>query len=386
VRKIVPVVAAGVTALAVAGGTFSYAYANKDVTLAVDGNATEVSTTAGTVGEFLTDEGIRVGDRDVVAPSLDSKVTEGTRVAVRYARKVTVTIDGKPQTFWTTATSVDQALTSQGIAADGAKLSTSRSTAIGRQGLSFDLNTLKTITIKTGGDKKKVETTAATVGAALADANIKPDSNDIVSADRSAAIKDGETLTYTKVDVKKETKKESIAYKTVRKNSSSITKGKTVVQRSGKSGTRKVEYRVVLHDGKVDSRKAVKSTVVTKPTTRVILVGTKKVTYKAPSSTRSSSKSSSKSSSSSRSSAPAVASGSVWDRLAQCESGGNWSINTGNGFYGGLQFTLSTWRGYGGSGMPNNASRAQQIAIAKRVQAAQGWGAWPACSAKIGLR
>jgi hypothetical protein len=81
-----------------------------------------------------------------------------------------------------------------------------------------------------------------------------------------------------------------------------------------------------------------------------------------------------------------VASGSVWDKIAACESGGNWSINTGNGFYGGLQFTLSTWRGYGGSGMPNQASRAAQIAVAKRIQAAQGWGAWPACTAKLGIR
>ncbi|SDT44235.1 transglycosylase family protein [Microlunatus soli] len=76
----------------------------------------------------------------------------------------------------------------------------------------------------------------------------------------------------------------------------------------------------------------------------------------------------------------------VWDRLAQCEAGGNWSINTGNGFYGGLQFTLQTWRGYGGSGMPHHASRAEQIRIGKKVQKGQGWGAWPACSSKLGLR
>lgn len=77
--------------------------------------------------------------------------------------------------------------------------------------------------------------------------------------------------------------------------------------------------------------------------------------------------------------------GSVWDRIAACESGGNWSINTGNGFYGGLQFTLSTWYGYGGTGMPNQASREQQIAVAQRVQAGQGWGAWPVCSVKAGV-
>jgi len=76
----------------------------------------------------------------------------------------------------------------------------------------------------------------------------------------------------------------------------------------------------------------------------------------------------------------------VWDRIAQCESGGNWHINTGNGFYGGLQFSLSTWHGYGGSGLPNRHSRTEQITIAQRVQHSQGWGAWPVCSAQAGLR
>lgn len=76
---------------------------------------------------------------------------------------------------------------------------------------------------------------------------------------------------------------------------------------------------------------------------------------------------------------------STWDALAQCESGGNWSINTGNGFSGGLQFTPSTWAAYGGTGSPENASREQQIAVAERVQASQGWGAWPSCASQLGL-
>ncbi|WP_279397204.1 transglycosylase family protein [Curtobacterium sp. VKM Ac-2922] len=85
-------------------------------------------------------------------------------------------------------------------------------------------------------------------------------------------------------------------------------------------------------------------------------------------------------------SAPAnAADGSTWDALAQCESGGNWAINTGNGYYGGLQFTQSTWTANGGSGSPANASRETQIAVAEHVLASQGWGAWPACSAKLGL-
>ena len=79
----------------------------------------------------------------------------------------------------------------------------------------------------------------------------------------------------------------------------------------------------------------------------------------------------------------------MWDRLAQCESGGNWSINTGNGYYGGIQFNSRTWKAYGGdkyAPRADLATREQQIDIAKKVQANQGWGAWPACTSKLGIR
>jgi hypothetical protein len=82
---------------------------------------------------------------------------------------------------------------------------------------------------------------------------------------------------------------------------------------------------------------------------------------------------------------PAAADG-TWDKVAQCESSGNWATNTGNGFYGGLQFTATTWRSFGGAGMPHRASRDEQIAVGERVLAAQGWKAWPVCSRKLGLR
>ncbi|MER6524988.1 transglycosylase family protein [Streptomyces sp. NPDC001508] len=83
----------------------------------------------------------------------------------------------------------------------------------------------------------------------------------------------------------------------------------------------------------------------------------------------------------------AAADGGVWDRIAQCESGGNWHINTGNGYYGGLQFSAGTWRAYGGTAYAptaDGATRTQQIAVATKVQGAQGWGAWPVCSARAG--
>ncbi len=76
----------------------------------------------------------------------------------------------------------------------------------------------------------------------------------------------------------------------------------------------------------------------------------------------------------------------VWDQIAACESGGNWAINTGNGYYGGLQFSLGSWRAVGGSGLPSQASKSEQIMRGQILQARQGWGAWPACTARLGLR
>jgi len=83
-----------------------------------------------------------------------------------------------------------------------------------------------------------------------------------------------------------------------------------------------------------------------------------------------------------------AATGRTWNRLAQCESGGNWHINTGNGYYGGLQFSASTWSSFGGGRFASRAdlaTREEQIIIAEKVLRSQGWGAWPACSAALGL-
>lgn len=87
----------------------------------------------------------------------------------------------------------------------------------------------------------------------------------------------------------------------------------------------------------------------------------------------------------STSNAPASSNAGVWDRVAECESGGDWQINTGNGYYGGVQFALGSWRAVGGSGYPHQASKQEQIKRAELLLDRQGWGAWPACSSKLGL-
>jgi hypothetical protein len=89
---------------------------------------------------------------------------------------------------------------------------------------------------------------------------------------------------------------------------------------------------------------------------------------------------------SSSSSSSSSSGGSVWDAIAECESNGNWGIATGNGYYGGLQFSLGSWRAAGGSGYPHHASRSEQIRVAENLLDMQGWGAWPTCSRIVGVR
>jgi uncharacterized protein YabE (DUF348 family) len=367
VRKIIPVVAAGATALALAGTTFGYANLNKAVTLSVDGQTTDVRTAANTVGAVLESRGIEVNSHDVVAPSVNTKVQDGTRIAVKFGRQVTFTVDGAAQTIWTTAVTVDDALNALSVDLAGAELSTSRGSAIGRQGLTIVIATQKKIIIVDAGKKRTITTTGQTLADALAAAKIKVDEDDKLSASPDTRLVDGKKFTFTQVDVSSKTKRIKVDFDTVRKKSSKLKKGVTKIDTAGVRGVRAITYELVRHNGKIVKRVKIKSRLLSKPKSEVILVGTKKTTT-------------------SKSSGSSTPSGSVWDKLAKCESGGNWSINTGNGYYGGLQFSLSTWRAYGGSGLPSNASREQQIAIAKKLQADAGWGAWPACSAKLGLR
>ena len=350
-RSIVPVIA-GAAVIAVGGGSLAYAGLRSDVTMAVDGQATQVTTTAQTVGDLLSAQHITVGPHDVVAPSVTSELHDGTRVSIQFGRQVTVSVDGAPQTLWTTATDVGSAISALGLDTTGADLSTSRSAPIGREGLAVSVATPKRVTVDASGKKRTLTTTGATIGAALKAAGITPDADDQVSVPVTTTLTNGAKVRFVRVDVTSKTKRTEVDYKTVEQKSSKLERGKTKTTTAGKTGSKTTTYRVVSHDGKVVSRKAVKSVVTRKPVTRVVVVGTK-----APAE-------------------PAVANVGLWDKIAACESGGNWSINTGNGYYGGLQFSLATWRAYGGTGMPNEQSKAAQIAVAERVRKGSGLGNW----------
>ncbi|GAB2745691.1 transglycosylase family protein [Nocardioides pakistanensis] len=346
--------------------TVGYAAMSKTVTLSVDGEADQVSTLGGTVADVLEAEGVEVGERDVVAPALDSRVNDGTRIAVRYARELALTVDGEEKSYWVTATDVNSALDELGLRYDGAELSVSRGAEISREGLDLDVVTPKRIALKHGPRKVRTVTVPAlTVSEALDDLGVKVGKLDEIKPGRNAEIEDGDKIVVTKVRVVTRKVTEAVDFGTTERSDDSMFEGETETVREGRDGSQKVLYKLRYENGKLVKRKALETTVLREPVDAIVKVGTK--SQPAPKAN--------------------FASGdTVWDQLAQCESGGNWAINTGNGYYGGLQFSLSTWQAYGGPGYPHEQSRETQIAIAEKVRDANGgYGSWPHCSQQLGL-
>jgi uncharacterized protein YabE (DUF348 family) len=353
---------------ALVGGTTAYATFDYTVTLSVDGKAQSVHTFDDTVGEVLVAQDIELGSHDVVAPSVDSPIEDGSEIAVRFGRQLTVTIDGVTREVWTTALSVDEALDDLGIRAAGAELSVSRSLGIGRHGLDFEIRTPKEVTVVADGTSTAVTTTAITVREALDDAGITLAKLDRVSPVLEVRVTDGLKLTVQRVVAEKRTVTVAVEHKVIRKDDNSLYEGDTKVDVNGRDGKIEQVVEVLIVDGKEGKHRVLSEETVLAAITEVVLVGTKERPAPEP---------------------PAIdtsVDGGVWDLLAECESGGNWSINTGNGYYGGLQFSLSTWQAYGGSGYPHENSKAEQIRIATKVRdASGGYGPWPACAAELGL-
>jgi resuscitation-promoting factor RpfB len=175
----------------------------------------------------------------------------------------------------------------------------------------------------------------------------------VVSAPADAMKRDSDFVNIKTVE--KYVPHDKFAAPVIEKKDDSMKAGETKVVRPGKPGVRNVTYTFVYENGRLASKHVTEQHVLKKPRAKIVRIGTK------------------------------VPDG-PWDRLAQCESGGNWHINTGNGYYGGLQFSLGTWHAYGGTGLPSQHSRETQIAIATKLRnASGGYGAWPACAARLGL-
>ena len=403
-KRIAMIGGAAATAVAVGGGTLAYTTMHKTVTVSVDGQSQQVETFGNEVSDVLEAEGIELGEHDAVAPSPATEIDDGDAISVRIGRELTVALDGTTKTYWTTATNVDDALSQLGLrVSPESEFSISRSAGIGRDGLRMAITTPKDVTLVVAGDKREVSSTSLTVRELLAERKVRSDDNDRISKPLGTKLEDGLHVRVDRVSVDRRREAETLPYSTRVLYASSMYDGKTRVRSEGDAGRKRLVYEVTKVNGKVRRDKLVDTKILDRPNPRVVVYGTKDRPEPEPapapapqpsssSSSSSGSGSSGGSSSSSSSSAPATnyASGSTtWDALAQCESGGNWAINTGNGYYGGLQFSSSTWQAYGGgayASTANLASREQQIAIAEKVRAATGgYGSWPACSQSLGL-
>lgn len=259
------------------------------------------------------------------------------------------------------------------------------------------------VTVSANGTTATVEVENLSVASALVAAGVELKASDRVSPDLGSPIAEGDTITVSSVSTAQWTKTVSLAFETTNVNDPDLAKGETKVKTEGVEGEKVESYRTTTVQGSIESIEMVGEEVTREPVTKVVLVGTKvpeptparttEVTSRSAERTAKTSTSSAKASSSATEApAPAGESSSsssgagldlsraaMWDRIAQCESTGRWNINTGNGYYGGLQFNLGTWRSVGGpdfAAYPHQASRAQQITVANRLYAQRGLQPW----------
>jgi uncharacterized protein YabE (DUF348 family) len=345
----------GAIVVALGGAAAAYTAFSKTVTVSVDGHESTVRTFGNNVGDVLAAKGIKPDEHDSVVPGVDTKVDDGSRIAVRLGRPLALSIDGDKRTLWTTATTVAGAIDQLGLRIGNAALSVSRGADIDRSGMALSVITPKNVTLKVANAKaERHNLPVKTVGDLLQRVGAGVDRNDIVRPSRSAVLTDRTKVVVTKIGVRtRHVPRERIAAPVQEQKDGSLMVGDSQTVREGSDGLRDVTYKIKLRNGEVVKRTVVKQAVIRQPVASIVKVGTKTVDT------------------------------GVWDRIAACESGGNWAANTGNGYYGGLQFNMGTWQAYGGSGRPDQNSREQQIAVAERVRdASGGYGAWPVCGAR----
>lgn len=341
--------------LAIGGGTAVYGAMSQTVTLTVDGQSTSLRTFGGTVQDVLDDHDVTLKDGDKVNMALASSLSDGDTIKVAYAKPLTLTVDGKVSQETVFDTTVDQAITSLGVAASSdAYVSAKRSATLPRSGMSLVVSTPKKLTIVADGDKKIVTTKTPTVSGVLAEAGVKLDTDDEVKPALDSYVAPEAKVRV--VRIKKVTKTETVRllHKTTVTEDPDALLGETKVVTAGRNGKAREKVTLVYADGKLRARTVHSTDAVSKPVTEVVSRGTSRTPPD-----------------------------SVWDKIAKCESGGNWSINTGNGYYGGLQFSAATWRSVGGPGLPHQNSREVQIKYAKILQARSGWGQWGCAHARF---
>ena len=247
--------------LAVAGTTFGYSAMSHDVTVSLDGQQREVSAMGGTVGDVLEAEGIEVDDRDVVAPSLDEEVTDGSAISVRFARPLELKVDGETSTHWVTATDVAGALSQVGSRFAGADLSVSRGGSIDREGMTLEVVTEKTVDVKVADQKvvtRKIP--AMSSREVLKEMGVKLDKHDEITPGHQKELEDGDRVVFTDIDVKtKRVKAEAIDFSTIEREDSSMLEGNSDTVRSGRAGVRDVTYRQTFRNGELVTTKVLEA-------------------------------------------------------------------------------------------------------------------------------
>jgi uncharacterized protein YabE (DUF348 family) len=349
---------------------FATAASGKTVTLVVDGQSKKINTTAGDVNGALDDAGYHVDGHDLVAPAVDSKIKDGSKIVLNQGRLLHLIVDGKKKDVWTTAPTVAEALTQLGYPVSDF-VSVSRSKRLPLDPSSIALRSPRKVVLVHDGKKLAVWTTDLTVGQVVHHSGIKIGSLDLITPLTGRSIRPNQTIVVKRVVKKRVTVREALGFPVTNRNDSSMYQGESSILTAGVQGSANATYDVIYVDGKVTKRQLIGKRTLSQPTAQVVKVGTKArpvvVTPPPPP-------------------PPPNTGGLNWDAVAACESGGNWAINTGNGFYGGLQFDSGTWLSNGGGAYAPRAdlaSRAQQIAVATRLYNARGSSPWPVCGANL---
>ncbi|ALI28657.1 MULTISPECIES: resuscitation-promoting factor [Mycolicibacterium] len=358
------VVGALLVTLTAAGG---YAVgSHKTVTLSVDGAPMTVTTMKSRVIDVVEENGFSVGDRDDLYPAADESVHQADTIVLRRSRPLQLSLDGNDsKQVWTTASTVDEAL-AQLKMTDKAPAAASRGSRVPLGGMALPVVSAKNVRIDDGGTVQTVHLAAPNVAGLLAAAGAPLEQNDTVVPAASTPVTEGMQIQVTRMRIEKVTERVPLTPGNQRIEDVTMNMSRQVVEDPGAPGTQDVTYAVAKVNGVETGRLPVANVVITPARDGVLRVGAKPGTE-----------------------VPPVSNGAQWDSLAQCEAGGNWAINTGNGFYGGVQFDQNTWERQGGlryAPRADLATREEQIAIATVTQARQGWGAWPVCSGRIGAR
>jgi uncharacterized protein YabE (DUF348 family) len=346
-------------------GLVAFVGNNKTVTLNVDGKVSSVQTFGGSVGQVVKSAKVELQPADRVSPEADARVEDGSVINVNLAKAVKISLDGAEKTINTTSANVEGLVTELGVAS-ASEVSAPKDAQLSVSGSFVAISTPKAVSILADGKASKTTSTAATVADVLNDAGVKLGVTDRLSQPGNAHVVNDMVIKVSRVDAAKTAAtSEDVPFETMTSESAELFKGDKKVTQAGVLGKVDKNFKLVLLDGREASRTLVSESVTVQPVTEKVTVGTKEKPEAAGANTGAA--------------APAMMNEAMWDKIAQCESTGNWSINSGNGYYGGLQFDIQTWLGAGGGAYAPNASlatKAQQIAIANSIYAQRGLSPW----------